>query len=209
MRTHEWWDLIHAERARVAAMIEGLDDEDWRAGTLCSAWSVEDVVAHLSAAARTGTWAWMRSMAGAGFNAARHNDRRLAEYRGESPAETLRMFRESVTSTIAPTNDYGAWLGEVVVHGQDIARPLRLSLTPDSRAVDAVAGFFAAKDFAVNSRDAVKGLRLEAGDSTFSSGEGPVVTGAALDLVMAMAGRASACDDLRGAGVEELRRRIS
>lgn len=204
----DYWDLIHAERARVVDMLEGLGEEDWRAGTLCTNWSVEQVVAHLAAAANTGTWAWIRSMVSAGFNASRHNDRRLARYLGSTPAATLEEFRSSVTSTTAPTKDYGAWLGEVIVHGQDIARPLGLTLTPDPVAVGEVARFFVAKDFAVNSRRLVKGLALEADDASFTSGSGPVLRGHLLDLVMALAGRPDHCGELEGEGVDELRRRL-
>ncbi|MFD1826139.1 MULTISPECIES: maleylpyruvate isomerase family mycothiol-dependent enzyme [Mumia] len=203
-----FWDLIHAERVRLVDMLEGLSDEDWRARTLCSDWTVDQVVAHLTAGASTGTWAWIRSMAGAGFNASRHNDRRLARYRGATPAATLEAFRRAATSTTAPTKDHAAWLGEVIVHGQDIARPLGVPVTPDPVAVGEVARFFAAKDFAVNSRRLVKGLALEADDTSFRSGRGPLLRGHLLDLVMAMAGRPDSCAALDGDGVEELRRRL-
>ena len=202
------WALIHAERARVADLVDGLSAEQWHARSLCDAWTVEDVVAHLTAAARTGTAAWIRSIALAGFNPARHNSRRLAEHRGADAAQTSTRFRESVGLTVAPTKDHAAWLGEVVVHGQDIARPLGLTLDPDPVAVREVADFFAAKDFAVNSRTAVKGLTLEATDSDFRTGSGPLVRGSLLDLVMAMAGRPQALTALDGEGVATLRDRI-
>lgn len=205
----DFWELIHAERARVVSMLEELSVEDWRAETLCADWCVEQLVAHLTAAADTGRWPWIRSMVGAGFNVRRHNDRRLARYLGRTPAATLEMFRGSVASTTAPTKDHAAWLGETIVHGQDIARPLGIDLTPDPVAVLEVARFFAAKDFAVNSRTLVKGLALESDDRSFHSGSGPVVTGHLLDLVMVMAGRPSYCTELDGDGVDELRRRLT
>lgn len=203
------WNLIHAERARVADMLAGLSEETWRIGSLCSDWSVEQVVAHLNAAANTSKWAWIRSMVRAGFNASKHNERQLARYLGSTPADTVESFRHSVTSKIAPTKDYAAWIGEVIVHGQDIARPLGIDLKPHPVAVGEVARFFAAKNFAVNSRSVAEGLALEANDDSFQSGSGPVVRGQLLDLVMAMAGRPAYCAELEGDGVEELRRRIT
>lgn len=203
------WGMIHAERARVADMLDGLGTRQWRSATLCGEWTVEQVVAHLTAAAHTGTWAWLRSMTLAGFNAGRHNARRLAEHLGDTPQQTGQKFRDAVTLTIAPTKDHAAWLGEVIVHGQDIARPLGIELTPAPEAVGEVAAFFAAKDFAVNSHTAVDGLRLEADDTAFTAGEGPVVRGPLLSLVMAMAGRGDYCAELDGAGAAELRRRIA
>lgn len=205
----EYWELIHAERARVVNMLDRLSEEQWRAGSLCDKWTVEHVTAHLTAGANTGTLAWLRSMVFAGFNAERHNARRLANYLGSTPRETGENFRRSVPLTIAPSKDYAAWLGEVIVHGQDIARPLGATLTPEPEAVYEVASFFAAKDFAVNSRRAVKGLRLEASDADFTAGHGPLVRGPLLSLVMAMAGRRGYCAELEGEGVATLRRRVS
>ncbi|WP_051297629.1 maleylpyruvate isomerase family mycothiol-dependent enzyme [Brevibacterium album] len=145
----------------------------------------------------------------AGFNANRHNDRSLAPHLGPTPAATLERFRNSVSNTIAPTKDYAAFLGEVVVHGQDIARPLGIELEPAPGAVEEVARFFTTKDFAVNSRTLVKGLSIEAEDTGFRSGTGPAVRGTLLDLVTAMAGRPGAAAALHGEGAEELRRRLA
>lgn len=202
------WELIHAERARVADLVEGLSVVQWHTESLCAGWTVEDVVAHLTAAARTGTAAWVRSIVLAGFSPDRHNRRRLAAHRGATPEETAEAFRTSVALTVAPTKDHAAWLGEVVVHGQDTARPLGLTLVPDPVAVREVADFFAAKDFAVNSCTAVKGLTLGATDADFHVGNGPFVRGPLLELVLAMAGRPQALAALDGDGVDELARRI-
>ncbi|WP_405135926.1 hypothetical protein [Nocardia sp. NBC_01388] len=54
----------------------------------------------------------------------------------------------------------------------------------------------------------LKGLRWEATDADWSRGTGPVVRGPGEALVVAMAGRAAALDDLEGDGVPELRRRV-
>lgn len=71
-----------------------------------------------------------------------------------------------------------------------------------------MARYFAAKDFAVNSKTLLKGLKLSAADADFESGSGPEVTGRVLDLVMAMAGRPESLTELTGGGVAELRRRM-
>lgn len=204
----EYWEFIHVERARVAHMLDGLTAEQWQASSLCGEWRVEQVVAHLTAAANIGRWAWLRSILFAGFNPDRHNARRLGEHLGRTADETGENFRRSTTLTIAPTRDYPAWLGEGIVHGQDIARPLGVTLTPDPEAVREVATYFAAKDFAVNSRRMVKELSLEASDTDFDAGSGPLVRGPLLSLVMVMAGRRNFLADVEGDGVEELRRRI-
>jgi uncharacterized protein (TIGR03083 family) len=203
------WAAVHAERAALADDLAGLDDAQWAQRSLCGRWVVEEVVAHLTAAASTGTVRWLVSILGARFNADLHNQRRLAEHRGASPAETLQRFRRVVSSTTAATGDTAAWLGEVVVHGQDIRRPLALPHTPPVQAVTEVARFFARRDFTVASRSNAKGLRLEATDGPFVTGDGPLVSGTTLALTMAMAGRQVYCDDLTGPGVAVLRTRLA
>ncbi|MCS4593531.1 maleylpyruvate isomerase family mycothiol-dependent enzyme [Brevibacterium sediminis] len=209
MNEAEYWDLIHTERARLADLLSTLEPEQWALATLCADWTVEQVVAHLTAAANTGKWAWIRSIIRAGFDPAKHNARLLTRRLGGSPEETLAKFRNSIPLTIAPTKDFPAFLGEVIVHGQDIARPLELDLTPGAEATVEVARYFASKDFAVNSKTLVKGLKLSAVDADFESGSGPEVTGRVLDLVLAMAGRPESLTELTGSGVTELRRRMN
>jgi hypothetical protein len=82
-------------------------------------------------------------MAGAHFRPAVHNQRRMAEHRGSTPAETLDRFRAIVESTTAPSAHIPAYLGEVVVHAQDIRHPLGLARTPSLDALTPVAEFFA------------------------------------------------------------------
>lgn len=201
------WAAVHAERAALADDLAGLDDAQWARPSLCGRWTVEEVVAHLTAAARIGRLRWMASVLGARFDFDVHNDRRLTEHRGATPAETLERFRRAVPSTTAASGHTAAWLGEVIVHAQDVRRPLGLRRTPPVEAVTEVARFYASRDFTVASRSSTKGLRLEATDGPFATGEGPLVTGTTLALTMAMAGRRPYCDDLTGPGVPVMRQR--
>lgn len=203
------WALAHAERAALADDLAGIGPEQWRHGTLCGQWDVEQVVAHLSAAASIGQWRWIRSMLGARFRPDVHNLRRLNEHLGATPHQTLEQFRAIVTSTTAPTSDTAAYLGEVVVHAQDIRQPLGLPHVPSIEALTPVAEFFARRDFAVPSRSNAAGLELKADDGPFAAGTGSLVTGPTLALVMAMAGRGAYLEQLQGPGVETLRQRLA
>lgn len=203
------WAAIRTERARLLADLETLTPEQWAAPTLCTRWTVEEVVAHLTAGASTGRWAWLRSIVGARLRPDVHNARRLVEHQGPTPTQTLAGFRAVVDSRVAPSGDVWAWLGEVVVHGTDIREPLGIATAPDPVAVEAVARSYATRDFAVDSRTVATGLHLAASDSAFVTGAGPAVEGATLDLVLAMAGRPSALARLHGDGVPELARRIT
>src|SRR3984893_19400275 len=129
------WSAAHAERAALADDLAGLDDAQWAQPSLCGRWVIEEVAAHLTAAASIGPVRWFASVLGARFDFDLHNARRLADYRGATPAETLERFRRVVTSTRSPLGPTAAWLGEVVVHAQDIRRPLELPRTPPIEAV--------------------------------------------------------------------------
>lgn len=203
------WAIVHAERAALAEDLSRLSAEQWRHHTLCGAWDVEGIVAHLTAAASLNRWKWLRSMLAARFRPDVHNRRRLAEYRGGTPAETLDRFRAVITSTTAPSPHIPAYLGEVVVHSQDIRQPLGLERSPSLDALTAVAEFFARRNFTVPTRSRIADLHLEADDGPFSAGHGALVTGSTLALVMGMAGRMPYVDELKGPGVQLLRIRAS
>ncbi|MDO5712166.1 MAG: maleylpyruvate isomerase family mycothiol-dependent enzyme [Micrococcales bacterium] len=202
------WALARAERTALAEDLSTLSAQQWHHDTLCGQWDVEQVVAHLTAAASLNQWEWLHSMIGARFRPDVHNQRRLAEHRGRTPAETLNRFRAVIGSTTAPSGHTPAYLGEVLVHAQDIRWPLRLAGTPSVEALTPVADFFAERDFTVASRTYVAGLQLQADDGPFATGAGPLVTGSTLALVMGMAGRAPYLDQLDGPGVPILRSRL-
>lgn len=165
----ELMSRIHAERAALAEDLAHLTEDQWHHASLCGLWDVEEVVAHLVAGASLNQWQWLRSIIGARFRPAVHNQRRLVEHRGATPAETLQRFRAVIGSRTLPSNDLAAYLGEVVVHAQDIRRPLGLERVPKIETLTPVAEFFARRDFTVSSRKLATGLELRADDGPFSA----------------------------------------
>lgn len=194
------WELIHTERAALAEDLAGLDEEQWKRHTLSTAWTVEEVVAHLTAGASIGFWAWIRSIVGAGFNADTHNQRRLEERLGPTPADTLERFRATVDSTVSPNGTLPAWLGEVVIHGEDIREPLGLHRDYSDEVLVTLLQFFESSNFTVPSKARARGLTLVARDVNHWVGAGPEVEGTARDLIMAMAGRPVPAERFRGPG---------
>ena len=43
----ETWSMIHAERRRVADMLEGLRADQWSQDSLCGGWSIKLAAAHI------------------------------------------------------------------------------------------------------------------------------------------------------------------
>jgi uncharacterized protein (TIGR03083 family) len=200
------WSAIGAVRAALADDLARLSDDQWQHPTLCGRWTVAEVVAHLTAGAVVTGPGWFRSVIGARFDFGLHNDRRLAEQLG-TPAETLARFRAVIDSRRSPFGPPLGWLGETVIHAQDLRRPLGIATVPPIATTTALARFLVRADFTVASRKMIKGLRLRATDLPFEAGRGPEVSGPLLALVMAVAGRAAYCEDLTGPGLATLRSR--
>jgi uncharacterized protein (TIGR03083 family) len=205
--SNEIWPLVHAERAALARDLASLRDEQWSTPSLCAGLTVREVVAHLTAAASLNAIRWLAGVIRCRFDFDRQVAMRLAEQLGSSPAETLARFERVVHSTTSPPLPVLALLGEVVVHGEDIRRPLGITRDHPPEVLARVARYYAGSDQIVLAQGRVRGLRLEANDGPFTTGSGPFVTGRTLALVMAMTGRQVYCDELTGAGVGTLRAR--
>jgi hypothetical protein len=74
-------------------------------------------------------------------------------------------------------------------------------------AVREVADFYKGSNTLIGSKKRVAGLALKATDDKWQHGKGEAVEGPLLSLLLAMTGRAAACDDLVGPGVPTLRSR--
>lgn len=103
-------------------------------------------------------------------------------------------------------------LTEFVVHAQDIRRPLGVNDSPDvqhlTTAADVFAGRFRRSPLSRVFQPRLPEVRYEATDADWSHGSGPVTRGPLEAIVMVLAGRPVALDDLSGDGVEMLRRRV-
>ncbi|MBF9069432.1 maleylpyruvate isomerase family mycothiol-dependent enzyme [Streptacidiphilus fuscans] len=203
----EIWSLIHAERAALADDLAGLTEEQWATASLCEGLTVREVLAHLTAGASLNPVRWMVGVIRCRFDFDRQVAVRLAEQLGASPEETLARFRRAMTGTTKPPLPKLAMLAEVVVHGEDIRRPLGLTRDYPVATLTSVATYYRGSDLPALSKKRADGLRLRATDGPFAAGDGPEVYGTTLALIMAMAGRASYCDELDGDGVATLRDR--
>ena len=201
------WDMIHAERRALAADLAELTPEEWATPSLCPGWTVHDVLAHLVSTAKLTPPAFFAGLIGSGFNFERFTAKRITAEGAGGPVATLEAFRAVETSTAAPPGPKTSWLGEVLVHGEDIRRPLGIPHEYPVAAVTAVTDFYASSNVLIGGKRRVGGLTLEATDTAWSHGSGPTVAGPARALMLATTGRKAALDELSGPGVETLRSR--
>jgi uncharacterized protein (TIGR03083 family) len=143
---------------------------------------------------------------GLNFNKMIDRDARAA---GALPiAEIADRIRARTTTTNKAPAPTVTMLGEVVVHTEDIRRPLGLTRTVAPEALAACLAMYVKAGFPVGSKVRAKGLRFEATDADWAGGDGPVVSGPAISLMMAITGRAVRLDDLTGDGVATLQGRM-
>ena len=205
--TDDIWPVVHAERRALAADLEGMTAEQWQTPSLCTGWTVHDVLAHMVSTAKLTPPAFVVGLARSGFRFDRFTAKRIAAERAGGPAATLAAFRAVETSTSAPPGPTLSWLGEALVHAEDIRRPLGIARQYPVDAVTAVTDFYAGSNVLIGGKRRVDGLTLRATDTDWSHGTGPLVEGPALALMLATTGRKQVLGDLSGPGVEVLRSR--
>ncbi|MEO6570864.1 MAG: maleylpyruvate isomerase family mycothiol-dependent enzyme [Ilumatobacteraceae bacterium] len=196
------------ERRDFADLLETLTPEQWAAPTLCDRWNVRDVVAHVVSYEQARPLALAATFLRAGFRPGRVNDLRLRVYEDSTPGQLVELLRAHLRPR-GLTAGFGGGIGlsDCLIHHQDVRRALGLERSvPPDRVREALA--VALRAPVLPARANAKGLRCEATDLDWSTGDGPVVTGAGEALLLALAGRAVALDELDGPGLDELRRRV-
>jgi uncharacterized protein (TIGR03083 family) len=207
VKDRDLWPLVHAERAALADDLAGLTGQEWATPSLCTVFTVRQVLAHLASAATLSPARWTAGVIRCRFDFDKQVAMRTAEQMGTDGADTLDRFRRTVTSTTKPPLPVIAMLGETVVHGEDIRRPLGIRRDHPVDTLTRVAAYYAGTDMVVVAKGRIGGLRLAATDGPFTTGTGELVSGPTLALIMAMTGRDAYCDELTGPGVDTLRNR--
>jgi uncharacterized protein (TIGR03083 family) len=201
------WPTIHAERTALADDLSTLASEQWATPSLCTGWTVHDVLAHLLSAANMTPPKFFAKFAAAGFNFDKFTDKQVAVEGSDGPAATLAAFRAAHDRTTSPPGPKETWLGEAFVHGEDIRRPLGMSRDYPLPDVARALGFYTRSNAIIGGKKRVAGLTLEATDSDFTAGSGPLVEGPVVSLLLAASGRKAALDELSGPGLDTLRGR--
>ncbi|HUD38238.1 MAG TPA: maleylpyruvate isomerase family mycothiol-dependent enzyme [Streptosporangiaceae bacterium] len=197
---------IAAERRDLADVLAGLDAGDWDAATLCAGWRVREVVAHLTMPFRYTQERYGLELAKSGGDFTAMSDRCAKEDAAAlSPAELTAVLRDNAANPwVPPGGQPEAPLTHDVIHGLDFTVPLGLGRqVPGDRmllVLDAVTSPAALGRFGVD----LAGLKLAADDLDWSYGSGDRVTGAAQDLLLAIAGRRLDAGSLHGPAAARL-----
>lgn len=203
-------DLISAERRALADAMDDFTDEQWNTPSLCSGWTVRHVGAHLTMPFEVGLPRLMVKMVGARGDFGKVSDRYARD--DQRPGRDLSaVLRKNADTRFKPPGfGYDAPLADIVIHSQDISRPLGITCTASPEVARIVVNLCvspkAQRGFIA--KGMTDGLRLEATDVEWSHGDGAEVRGEAASIALALTGRALAFDDLDGGGVALLRSRV-
>jgi uncharacterized protein (TIGR03083 family) len=195
------------ERERLLAVLEGLDDAGWRTPSLCTGWTVRDLVVHLLMPYELSVPRFLALMARSGFRFDRAADR-WARTDDRSPADVVSALQDTEHRTFeaGPGAPAEAPLSHLVIHAEDVYRPLGVpSPTDPEDAGIALGQLIGRRALAPALLD---GLAFTATDTDWRHGTGATVSGPATALLTTLAGRPAALDELSGDGVPEVRARL-
>ena len=139
MKPADTWTHIHSERRADGGDLDRLSPGSGRAQSWCQGWSVQDTAGHVVAAAEQTPANFYKELASAGFRFNVFTDRGARRLAAVGPDELVRRLRARTSTTNHPPAPVMAMLGEIVVHGEDIRRPLGLKHQPPEEALVAVA----------------------------------------------------------------------
>ena len=202
------WDLIHAERQHLINDLQSVTEEQWQTPSLCPDWTVHQALGHIVALTKQTPPKFFGKFLASGFRFDKMVAKDVARESAGTPAQTLAELTAHAYATVAPPGPVDSWIGEIVVHGADVRRPLGIVYSPSVTTTRRVADFYKNSNLLIGAKSRIDGVRLVATDTDWAHGTGPEVSGPILTLVQAMTGRAVALSDLSGDGVEVLAARM-
>ncbi len=202
------WGWVADQRRALADSLALLPAAAWDRPSLCAGWRVRDAVGHLVFLAEGSrpsvTVDVLRQLRLPGEALSR-----IARREGEAaPDELIARLRAAAGGRfVVPSQPPQVSLGEVVVHGIDALRPVDGDepVTPAYRLLPVAEAYRRIGPIFSLGRHSRK-VRFVATDGDWAVGPigGPVARGAALEIVLALAGRPEGVRNLAGPGADLL-----
>ena len=201
------WDSVVEERAALIDFLAALTPAQWETQSLCPAWTVHGVAAHMASVLAAGPRDMLAAAVGGRGIPAKVTEALAERWVPRSREDILGALRDNVDSHFRPPGlGYRAPLTEQMVHRLDIAVPLGLVV---ERPVERWRPVLDLLGRRMPMGGVIRGgwprVRWQATDLGWERGEGPLVSGGAAAVGLTMAGRDGLLDELRGPGVDALR----
>jgi len=205
------FSMIADERRLTADLLDGLSDEQWTTPSLCSGWCTREVVAHLLMPFSVSLPAMFVRLLKNRFDLDRVSDQ-FAKNEQRSNAELAAALRANAEHRFTPPGlGPAAPLTDIVVHTQDLCRPLGIDRAIPADRASIVLDFLVSKQAggAFIPKGRCDGMAFTATDTGWSHGRGQDVTGDAGTLMLAISGRPIDLDELSGTGLDEFASRLA
>lgn len=191
---------IADERRQLAGLFSSLDARQLASRSLCDGWTVQYVAAHVTALFNVSTSSMAWRLLTSRFDFAKAMDQLTRELAQRPIDEIVEQLREHADYRRHPPGRPLAPLTDLLVHGEDVRRPLGIRReVPLDRSVAAMRFITSGRATGFLPRNRLSGFKLVATDVDLSWGLGQVVHGPVIELVMAAMGRREAFAHLGGA----------
>jgi len=206
------WQVIAAERLRLADLLDEVSGGDWDQPSLCAGWSVRDVAAHM-----TLQQLGARAAADMMITYRGDTDRAIRECARQRSAAwpTGKIIAEIRGTAGSRRHNFGVTYREtlidLLVHAQDIAIPLARShpMPPEATAAAATRIWTMRWPPPFPARRVMERFRVTATDIDWSAGQGPPVSAPISAILLLSAGRIAALPQMSGPGTAELAARLN
>jgi uncharacterized protein (TIGR03083 family) len=194
--TGDWSAHVATSIDRLADLLEGLNEAEWEAPSLCEGWRVRDVAGHviwrLGGTTSDMVGSGFATLARKGFNFNRVVAD-LAREQAAAPTEVLvEQLRAIATSKLAGDTRVGIIeLTEAVVHAYDVTEALGVPLRLSPRSTGSVALARTKMPLGGKSVRIVKRRALRATDARWHIGTGEPLDATAGQIIMHLFGRRS------------------
>ncbi|GIF46228.1 uncharacterized protein (TIGR03083 family) [Asanoa ferruginea] len=204
MHRDELWRVIDDQRRTLTDQLAELTDDEWRQPSLCAGWTVRDVTAHLTLQ-HVGAGEALRGLARYRFDVFRAT-REAACAKAAMPTEELiAEIRGHIGSRRhVPFVTANEALIDVLVHGQDIMAPLGRRHDVPPHAAAAAAARIWSRPFLFPAMKELRGYAFVSTDANFRAGDGPVIEGPILAILLLLTGRRALLGQLSGPGAAAL-----
>lgn len=200
-----------ANRRLLADFFDSLTKEQLETQSLCWAWTVREVLAHLAMPLTIGSGSLVARIVRARGSVDRASEAIAAELAKRPVRSLTGVLREHAAKRVlAPGVGPMGQMTDGCIHLRDCARPL--ALTSDVSLDDwrMVLDWLPTRpaSLGVVPRGRLDGLALRATDQDWTWGSGPEVVGPSEAIAMSISGRSVALEDLSGRGVQILKTRL-
>ena len=195
--------MIANERRALADVFDKLTSEQLRTPSLCDGWTVHDIAAHLIMPLETRIPSFALALIGARGDFDKANLTLTRRHAARPITDLVDSLRRNAAHRFKPPGmGPEAPLTELLLHGQDIRRPLGIDREFSEERITTSLRFLTEtkyRGFVPKGR--LDGLAFEATDLDWSHGTGATVRGSAEALLLAISGRTASLSDLSGDGV--------